>query len=129
MKLSTLWTSEPMTIGKHDWRVGVGVFRIGAKDERCTFYEWRRIEDRMGAGGPPHRAWWPDREFPRYDCSSPYNGLPRALAQLYEFHLTTLQALLDGNFRTELTPAGEQTVIPGCERNAAPGIRQLELFG
>jgi len=32
-------------------------------------------------------------------------------------------------FRAELTPEGEQTVIPGCERNAAPGIRQLELFG
>ena len=32
-------------------------------------------------------------------------------------------------FRTELTPAGEQTVIPGCERNFAPGKRQLDLFG
>ena len=30
---------------------------------------------------------------------------------------------------TELTPAGEQTVIPGCERNHAPGPRQLDLFG
>lgn len=29
----------------------------------------------------------------------------------------------------ELTAAGEQAVIPGCERNAAPGARQLELFG
>lgn len=32
-------------------------------------------------------------------------------------------------YRTELTPAGEQTVIPGCERNLAPGTRQLDLFG
>ena len=30
---------------------------------------------------------------------------------------------------SELTPAGEQTVIPGCERNFAPGKRQLDLFG
>lgn len=30
---------------------------------------------------------------------------------------------------TELTPAGEQAVIPGCERNASPGARQLDLFG
>lgn len=32
-------------------------------------------------------------------------------------------------FATELTPAGEQAVIPGCERNFAPGNRQLDLFG
>lgn len=32
-------------------------------------------------------------------------------------------------YTTELTPEGEQTVIPGCERNAAPGPRQLDLFG
>lgn len=30
---------------------------------------------------------------------------------------------------TELTPAGEQFVIPGCERNASPKARQLGLFG
>lgn len=32
-------------------------------------------------------------------------------------------------FKTELTPAGEQVVIPGCERNAAPTMTQLDLFG
>jgi hypothetical protein len=31
-------------------------------------------------------------------------------------------------YRTELTPAGEQMVIPGCERDAAPSVRQLSLF-
>lgn len=30
---------------------------------------------------------------------------------------------------TELTPAGEQFVIPGCERNASPKAKQLGLFG
>ena len=30
---------------------------------------------------------------------------------------------------TELTPAGEQHVIPGCERNASPKTSQLDLFG
>ena len=29
----------------------------------------------------------------------------------------------------ELTPAGEQHVIPGCERNASPKASQLDLFG
>ena len=31
-------------------------------------------------------------------------------------------------YRTELTPIGEQLVIPGCEKNLAPGARQLDLF-
>ncbi len=31
-------------------------------------------------------------------------------------------------YSTELTPAGEQTVIPGCERNLSPLAKQLDLF-
>lgn len=31
-------------------------------------------------------------------------------------------------YHTELTEAGEQAVIPGCERNAAPTTKQLNLF-
>lgn len=32
-------------------------------------------------------------------------------------------------FNTELTPAGEQTVIPGCERDdARTGAKQMSLF-
>lgn len=33
-----------------------------------------------------------------------------------------------GPFNTELTPEGEQTVIPGCERNASPKVAQLSLW-
>jgi len=32
-------------------------------------------------------------------------------------------------FRSELTPEGEQLVIPGCERNRSKTLRQLDLFG
>lgn len=32
-------------------------------------------------------------------------------------------------FRSELTPEGEQLVIPGCERNPARVAGQLDLFG
>ena len=32
-------------------------------------------------------------------------------------------------FHHELTPAGEQAVIPGCERNFSPKAKQLDLFG
>lgn len=31
-------------------------------------------------------------------------------------------------FRSELTPAGEQLVISGCELDAAPTCKQLSLF-
>lgn len=31
-------------------------------------------------------------------------------------------------FRSELTPAGEQLVIPGCEQDQAPGVKQMDLF-
>lgn len=31
-------------------------------------------------------------------------------------------------FPSELTPEGEQTVIPGCERNLSPKATQLDLF-
>ena len=37
--------------------------------------------------------------------------------------------LADRNFPTELTPEGEQHVIPGCERNLSPKAKQLDLFG
>lgn len=33
------------------------------------------------------------------------------------------------DYASDLTPAGEQTVIPGCERNASPRATQLDLFG
>jgi hypothetical protein len=32
-------------------------------------------------------------------------------------------------YGTELTPEGEQHVIPGCERNLSPKVQQLDLFG
>lgn len=38
-------------------------------------------------------------------------------------------AALPGPFRSELTPEGEQLVIPGCERNRSARMRQLDLFG
>ena len=31
-------------------------------------------------------------------------------------------------YASELTPIGEQLVIPGCERNLAPSAKQLDLF-
>lgn len=39
------------------------------------------------------------------------------------------QAARNAAYSCELTPSGEQLVIPGCERNLAPGKTQLDLFG
>lgn len=36
---------------------------------------------------------------------------------------------VEATFRSELTPEGEQFVIPGCERNRSKVLRQLDLFG
>ena len=52
----------------------------------------------------------------------------RAEAQRAWAKLHAEQAARNAAFRSELTPAGEQLVIPGCERNLAPSARQLDLF-
>lgn len=125
MKISTLWTSAPLTIGKHDWRIGVGHYRLSDGHEcRCTFHQWRRRE--MHGHKQP---WCEAEDWPSYDDHASNDGLPKTLARLYEREKPTVRALIDGAYSVELTPEGEQTVIPGCERNTAPGMRQLDLFG
>jgi hypothetical protein len=51
------------------------------------------------------------------------------LAQIVQSAATAPQINRSTNYAIELTPAGEQAVIPGCERNLAPATRQLNLFG
>lgn len=46
----------------------------------------------------------------------------------WEYWPVSQLAQLEPEYRTDLTPAGEQTVIPGCEKDASPSVRQLELF-
>ena len=43
--------------------------------------------------------------------------------------IAAIDAHVPAKYRTELTPAGEQAVIPGCERNFSPKAKQLDLFG
>jgi hypothetical protein len=50
-------------------------------------------------------------------------------AETYRQGMVTAWAETRDTYRAELTPAGEQFVIPGCERNLAPAKRQLDLFG
>ncbi len=49
-------------------------------------------------------------------------------ACLEAFDAAEADALERQPFTTELTPEGEQTVIPGCERQTTPKNPQGELF-
>ena len=79
--------SEPMRIGKHEWRL-LTYWRHGMEYEdgrlveverRLTGYEWRP------AGFPFDQDWRKDTEWPRYN---PHNGttagLPATLRKLWE---------------------------------------------
>ncbi len=39
------------------------------------------------------------------------------------------EAVTGQTYPSELTPIGEQLVIPGCERQPVAGNRQMNLFG
>ena len=87
--------SEPMTIGRHDWRLtaywaqsqeyvgeqeaqedGTGAAGYRTVERRFTGFEWRRAGD----GGP----WCRDTEWPRYDADNGETaGLPRTLRRLW----------------------------------------------
>uniref|UniRef100_A0A6M3JTI5 Uncharacterized protein n=1 Tax=viral metagenome TaxID=1070528 RepID=A0A6M3JTI5_9ZZZZ len=67
-----LFESEPMKIGKHQWRVTVYTHPSYGN---CSEYEWRYDE---------HDRWKSMREWPRYDSNDGmYSGCPRTLVKLY----------------------------------------------
>lgn len=55
-----------------------------------------------------------------------YHQRPQDLASAI---IAAIDARVPAPYRHELTPAGEQAVIPGCERNLSPKAKQLDLFG
>jgi hypothetical protein len=61
-------------------------------------------------------------------------GLIRAGVKILNVEYFDNQTRIDdiragrNTYRSELTPQGEQMVIPGCEMDAAPSVRQLSLF-
>lgn len=114
---TVLWTSEPLVIGKHEWRIVVGDFlhlvaidrAIGRHNTngRATFYEWRPLAYRGNS-----RDWRDEREWPTYDGDRSDCGIPRTLRKLWERERTTIRALL-------------QPVLAGQAAAAKP---QLDLF-
>jgi antirestriction protein ArdC len=68
----TLYVSEPMQIGNHQWRMLIGYNDLGSVGTRYEF------QDQSGS------FWHEQRSWPQYNINSTYLGLPRGLAKLYE---------------------------------------------
>lgn len=64
-------------------------------------------------------------------CPTYHDGTPRK--QWHELGDVERESWIKNptprEYRSELTPEGEQLVIPGCERKATPKARQLGLWG
>ena len=72
-------SSEPMTIGKHEWRLT----QYRHREYGITFgYEWRRLDEIPGF----HPDFWRrEAEWPRYDFNDgQFGGLPKTLRNLWE---------------------------------------------
>lgn len=84
--MNYLFESQPMKIGKHEWRVVVMPSRY--RQGNCTEYQFRRIGDNY---------WKPGYDWPRYDINDGmYLGMPRSLVRLYDRHKSELEAWLKG---------------------------------
>lgn len=69
--------SEPMTIGKHEWRLRYEV-------SGTINYEWRR---------PPAQSWRHYRDWPTYDFNNGMTlGLPKGLKRLFAREATDVAA-------------------------------------
>ena len=79
------YATNPMKIGKHEWRCLVIDANIFGKAKRCTQYQFRR----------PGGDWKNDSEWPSYDDHDTYNGTPRSLKRLYEKNYPQIRAYLD----------------------------------
>ena len=84
--------SEPLTIGKHAWRLvqyrgsesrytvdeTTGIGRLVEMPAIFVDYEWRRLDERF-------EDWRQARDWPKYDFNDgQHRGLPRSLRKLYD---------------------------------------------
>ncbi|MDR9393970.1 MAG: hypothetical protein RI571_06535 [Roseovarius sp.] len=79
----------------------------------CPRWRWLLVELGDTVAEIDQRAFWKSPDL-----------MARAVLDAIE-----ARAEAGRGYRAELTAAGEQHVIPGCERNASPQARQLDLFG
>ena len=76
-----IYTSKPMQIGNHFWRMVID--RSRSDDRRlATRFEFQ----------DPSGAFWSDqRQWPEYNINDTYLGLPRNLEKLHERELPALR--------------------------------------
>lgn len=73
------------------------------------------------------RALWDEQNVPQERQDEILAGIVAKAQPEYVDRM--MKKLFSPTYRTELTPAGEQTVIPGCERdNSQSGTKQMSLF-
>jgi len=87
-----LFTSKPITIGKHEWRILVSEHQLYSTPEGvltlCTSYQWR-------CACAPDGQWHEAQEWPAYDHNDTYNGIPRSLMRLYKRELASINRYLN----------------------------------
>lgn len=103
---------------------------------RTNLAAWaRELRAKASAENAGFFAYLEDvRRFPTYHDGTPRKGwheLGDAERRSWIDNPTprTLEGFSYQPVTYELTPIGEQAVIPGCERNLAPARKQLDLFG
>jgi hypothetical protein len=76
------FASEPMQIGKHEWRVLVCEDQFYGP---CTFWQWRRLQPRTSWERCVCDGWQEYRDWPTYNFNDgSYSGLPKTLRRLYD---------------------------------------------
>jgi hypothetical protein len=77
--MTTIYTSKPITIGKHEWHVIVSPFYLGGN---CLEYQWRPAGKQI-QGIPTREHWRCSKDWPRWNGNDTYCGLPKTLHKLY----------------------------------------------
>ena len=87
-----IYESQPITIGKHQWRVIVRPHYLGGN---CLEYQWRPLPF---PGLPEHMPehWRHEEAWPQFNGNDTYCGLPRSLRKLYDREKAELDRHLHG---------------------------------
>lgn len=107
--MPVIWNGEE--ISHEQARAGLATFALVIAETRETIASLERSKRK----GDPERL----------------RAMREKLARRIKIHddlAAAIEAAGRPRFRTELTAAGEQYVIPGAELNASPKTRQLKLF-
>lgn len=78
------YATNPMKIGKHEWRCLVVDVNFLGRIERCTRYQFRA----------PGGNWQVSSKWPSYNHNDTYDGLPKSVYCLYEKNYPQIQAYL-----------------------------------